>query len=249
MVDKCEPLVQPFWRSGATPAGRVARRGHRSRGARGRSSLGVVWVVLVRRAAARRRTRRGPEATSRAVLQAYRKGRWAEVVEATAPALLARPSDGGDKTWRPALELALGHALVETDQPDEAIAHLERGLLLQSALRRARAAATRPSRPTPSSAICSAGPTPRPAHRRRPAGVPAGAGDPGPRRRRSGCGSRPASTPAPPRRRRPRPRGARRGRPPPRPTSTKDPDRRPDAPEARVRRRRRRGRAAPAARP
>ena len=71
------------------------------------------------------------------MLEDYRKGRWAEVV-ATAPALLARPSDGGDKAWRPALELALGHGLVETDQPDQAIPHLERGLLLQSAVRRAQ---------------------------------------------------------------------------------------------------------------
>ena len=71
------------------------------------------------------------------MLEAYRKGRW-EQVATDAPGLLARPSDGGDKTWRPALELALGHALIETDRPDEAIAHLERGLLLQSALRRAQ---------------------------------------------------------------------------------------------------------------
>jgi hypothetical protein len=98
--------------------------------------VAVVWVVLVRRAAARRHIIGAPKDVT-AVLQAYRKGRWAEVAE-EAPALLARPSDGGDKTWRPALELALGHALVETDQPDAAVAHLERGLLLQSALRRAQ---------------------------------------------------------------------------------------------------------------
>jgi hypothetical protein len=97
--------------------------------------VGVVWVVLVRRAAARRRLIGAPKDVA-AVLDAYRKGRW-EQVATDAPGLLARPSDGGDKTWRPALELALGHALIETDRPDESIAHLERGLLLQSALRRA----------------------------------------------------------------------------------------------------------------
>jgi hypothetical protein len=97
--------------------------------------VGVAWVVLVRRAAARRRIIGAPNDVA-AALQAYRKGRWVEVVE-EAPALLARPSDGGDKTWRPALELAFGHALVETDRPEDAVAHLERGLLLQSALRRA----------------------------------------------------------------------------------------------------------------
>ena len=98
--------------------------------------VGAVWVVLMRRAASRRRVIGAPKDVT-AVLDAYRKGRWDQVAT-DAPALLARPSDGGDKTWRPALELALGHALVETDRPDEAIAHLERGLLLQSALRRAQ---------------------------------------------------------------------------------------------------------------
>ena len=99
-------------------------------------ALGVLWAVLVRRAARRRTLPGAPKDVAR-VLEDYRKGRWAEVV-AAAPALLARPSDGGDKAWRPALELALGHALVETDQPDPAIPHLERGLLLQSAVRRAQ---------------------------------------------------------------------------------------------------------------
>ena len=98
--------------------------------------VGAVWVVLMRRAASRRRLIGAPKDVT-AVLDAYRKGRWQQV-SADAPGLLARPSDGGDKTWRPALELALGHALIETDRPDEAIAHLERGLLLQSALRRAQ---------------------------------------------------------------------------------------------------------------
>jgi tetratricopeptide (TPR) repeat protein len=96
--------------------------------------IGVLWVVLLRRTAARRRLIGAPKDVT-SVLDAYRKGRWQQVAD-QAPPLLARPSDGGDKTWRPALELALGHALVETDRPDEAVAHLERGLLLHSALRR-----------------------------------------------------------------------------------------------------------------
>jgi hypothetical protein len=96
--------------------------------------VGVVWVVLMRRAAARRRLISAPDDVSD-VLRAYRKGRWDDVVE-LAPTLLSRPSDGGDKTWRPALELAYGHSLVECDRPADAVAHLERGLLLHSALRR-----------------------------------------------------------------------------------------------------------------
>ena len=101
-------------------------------------AVGVLWVVLVRRTASRRRLIDAPKDVT-AALDAYRKGRWEQVAEG-APPLLSRPSDGGDETWRPALELALGHSLVETDRPDEAVAHLERGLLLHSALRRTRGA-------------------------------------------------------------------------------------------------------------
>lgn len=96
--------------------------------------VGVVWVVLMRRTASRRRLISAPRDVA-SVLDAYRKGRWDQVAD-EAPALLARPSEGGDTTWRPALELALGHSLVETDRPADAVAHLERGLLLHSALRR-----------------------------------------------------------------------------------------------------------------
>jgi hypothetical protein len=99
-------------------------------------ALGVLWVVLMRRSAGRRRLLRAPKDVTR-VLDRYRKGDWAETV-AEAPGLLARPSDGGDETWRPALELALGHSLVEVDRFEDAIPHLERGLLLQSAVRRAQ---------------------------------------------------------------------------------------------------------------
>ena len=67
-----------------------------------------------------------------------------EEVADAAPAILARPSDGGDTGWRPALELALGQSLVETDQTAEAVPHLERGLLLQSAVRRAPGGSTVP---------------------------------------------------------------------------------------------------------
>lgn len=97
--------------------------------------IGSLWAVLVRRSGGRRILIGAPKDVGR-VLDAYRKAHWAQVV-ADAPAPLSRPSDGGDKAWRPALELALGHSLIETDRPGEAIAHLERGLLLQSALRRA----------------------------------------------------------------------------------------------------------------
>lgn len=99
-------------------------------------ALGVLWVVLMRRSAGRRRLLSAPRDVTR-VLDRYRKGDWAETV-AEAPGLLARPSDGGDETWRPALELALGHSLVEVDRFEEAVPHLERGLLLQSAVRRAQ---------------------------------------------------------------------------------------------------------------
>ena len=79
----------------------------------------------------------GPRRTSPRCSRPTARGAGTQVAT-DAPGLLARPSDGGDKTWRPALELALGHSLVEIDRPEDAIAHLERGLLLQSALRRAQ---------------------------------------------------------------------------------------------------------------
>lgn len=96
--------------------------------------LGVLWVVVLRGRSGRTHVPGAPREVDR-VLADYRKARWQAVADA-APALLARPSDGGDKAWRPRLELAYGHSLVELDQPDEAVPHLERGLLLQSAVRR-----------------------------------------------------------------------------------------------------------------
>ena len=98
-------------------------------------ALGVVWVLVLRRTSRRRSIAGAPKDVNR-VLSAYRRSAWDDVV-AGAPALLARPGDGADGSWRPALELALGHSLVELDRPAEAIPHLERGLLLQAALRRA----------------------------------------------------------------------------------------------------------------
>ena len=103
--------------------------------------LGAGWVVLLRRRPRRGRLAGAPPEVERA-LSAYRRGRWDEVV-ATAPGLLARP-DGDDTRWRPALELALGHSLSELDRFDEAIPHLDRGLLLQAALRNAGGAGTAP---------------------------------------------------------------------------------------------------------
>jgi tetratricopeptide (TPR) repeat protein len=105
-------------------------------------ALGVLWVAVLRRSG-RSRSLRGVPKDIRRVLDAYRSSRWAEVAEC-APPLLARPDDDGDQQWRPALELALGQSLVELDQPAEAIPHLERGLLLQSAVRRAQGAGEDP---------------------------------------------------------------------------------------------------------
>jgi hypothetical protein len=99
-------------------------------------ALGVVWVLVLRRAPRRRGLRGAPREVEK-VLDAYGRGRWSEVVDG-APPVLARPSDGADNAWRPAVELALGHALVELDQPADAVAHLERGLLLQAAVRRSQ---------------------------------------------------------------------------------------------------------------
>jgi hypothetical protein len=97
-------------------------------------ALGVVWVLVLRRSGRRQRLRGAPREVG-AVLDDYRRRRWSRVV-GEAPAALARPGDGGDATWRPAVELALGHALAELDRPAEAVPHLERGLLLHAALRR-----------------------------------------------------------------------------------------------------------------
>jgi hypothetical protein len=98
--------------------------------------LGALWVVLLRRRPRRSGVAGAPKDVDE-VLDRYRKAQWQRVVD-DAPGVLARPSDGGDKAWRPRLELALGHSLVELDDFDGAIPHLERGLLLQSAVRRSQ---------------------------------------------------------------------------------------------------------------
>lgn len=99
-------------------------------------ALGALWVVLLRRRPRRSGVAGAPKDVDR-VLHEYRKAQWQQVA-LDAPRVLARPSDGGDKAWRPRLELALGHALVELDEFEQAIPHLERGLLLQSAVRRSQ---------------------------------------------------------------------------------------------------------------
>ncbi len=105
-------------------------------------ALGAIWMVVVRSSGRRKRLAGAPAAVEK-VLGRYRKGEWDEVI-AAAPDLLARPTDDGDRRWRPALELALGHSLVERERYGDAVAHLERGLLLQSAARRAAGRADAP---------------------------------------------------------------------------------------------------------
>jgi Flp pilus assembly protein TadD len=105
-------------------------------------ALGVGWALVLRRSGRRRRLAGAPKDVDR-LLAAYRRSDWATVADG-APDVLGRPSDGADQAWRPALELALGQSLVELDRPDEAIAHLERGLLLQVAVRRAHTGGDRP---------------------------------------------------------------------------------------------------------
>ena len=97
--------------------------------------LGVFWVLMLRKGSGRTRIIQGPKGV-RATLDAYSKGKW-ETVAANGPALLGAQSDGDEGQWRPALELALGQSLLELGRHEEAIPHLERGLLLQSAWRRA----------------------------------------------------------------------------------------------------------------
>jgi hypothetical protein len=97
--------------------------------------LGVFWVLVLRKGSVRTRIIQGPKGV-RATLDAYSKGKW-EVVAADGPALLAGNTDDDEGQWRPALELAIGQSLLELGRAEEAIPHLERGLLLQSAWRRA----------------------------------------------------------------------------------------------------------------
>lgn len=100
---------------------------------------GTLWAMALRRSRSRRRVIDAPP-TATAALRAYTKGRWDRVI-AVAPQALAAPDDVDDDSasssdWRPAVELAFGHSLVQRDRFAEAIPHLERGLLLQAARRR-----------------------------------------------------------------------------------------------------------------
>ena len=97
-------------------------------------AAGGVWALALRRLRRRRQLIPAPRAVS-AALRAYTAGRWDAVISA-APACLDQEETPGDAQWRPALELALGHALVQRDRCCEAIGHLERGLLLQAVRRR-----------------------------------------------------------------------------------------------------------------
>lgn len=95
---------------------------------------GGLWAVALRGLRRRRTLITAPRPVTR-TLRAYTAGRWDAVISG-APGCLARSGDADDEQWRPAVELAFGHSLVQRDRCTEAIAHLERGLLLQSARRR-----------------------------------------------------------------------------------------------------------------
>ncbi len=95
---------------------------------------GAVWARALHRLRRRRQLIPAPRQVSRA-LRAYTAGRWDAVIS-LAPACLNDDETPDDAEWRPALELALGHSLVQRDRFEESIGHLERGLLLQSAHRR-----------------------------------------------------------------------------------------------------------------
>ena len=92
---------------------------------------GALWALTLRRLRQRRATIAAPKDVSK-VLRAYTSGQWDRVI-ADAPGCLDR-SLSDDAPWRAALELALGHALVQRDRCAEAIGHLEIGLARQSAL-------------------------------------------------------------------------------------------------------------------
>jgi hypothetical protein len=95
---------------------------------------GGVWALALRGLRQRRQLIDAPKQVTR-TLRAYTAGRWDAVI-AGAPDCLAISGGVDDGQWRPAMELAFGHSLVQRDRCAEAIAHLERGLLLQSARRR-----------------------------------------------------------------------------------------------------------------
>lgn len=89
-------------------------------------AAGAAWALALRGLRRRRQLIEAPRDVTR-VLRAYAAGRWDAVI-AGAPACLERDEDPGDGRWRSALELALGHALVQRDRCSEAIVHLRSGL-------------------------------------------------------------------------------------------------------------------------
>lgn len=97
-------------------------------------AAGGVWALALRRLRRRHQLIPAPRAVS-AALRSYTAGRWDAVISA-APACLEADGTTDDAQWRPALELALGHSLVQRDRCAEAIGHLERGLLLRAARKR-----------------------------------------------------------------------------------------------------------------
>jgi tetratricopeptide (TPR) repeat protein len=102
---------------------------------------GAVWAVALRGLRQRRQVLPAPRPVSR-VLKAYTAGRWDAVIS-NGPACLELHSPD-EPRWRPAVELALGHALTQRDRWVEAIDHLESGLALQAASRVGTAAASSP---------------------------------------------------------------------------------------------------------
>jgi hypothetical protein len=94
-------------------------------------AAGGVWALALWRLRQRRAPIAAPKDAAR-VLRAYTAGRW-DVVITEAPGCLDRPGTE-DAPWRAALELALGHALVQRDRCAEAVGHLEIGLARQGAL-------------------------------------------------------------------------------------------------------------------
>ncbi len=91
---------------------------------------GGLWALVLRRLRRGRRVIGAPGDVSK-VLRAYTAGRWDTVI-ADAPGCLDRHTSD-DAPWRAALELALGHALVQRDRSAEAVGHLEIGLARQAA--------------------------------------------------------------------------------------------------------------------
>lgn len=94
-------------------------------------AAGGLWALALRGLRRRRSVIPAPREVHR-VLRAYTAGRWDTVIEDAPGCLDLRSSD--DAQWRAALELAVGHALVQRDRNAEAVGHLEIGLARQAAL-------------------------------------------------------------------------------------------------------------------